>query len=174
MSRNETIANVFATFLTVLIAAIFVVYVPYRMVISENHEIIPEIGSLRYVGPILILMGIWGYLWGLRSFILEAQGSPLPEHQQNLMINGLYRRVRNPLYVSFFLIIFGEALYFQSLHLIFYLVGWAVVFHLMVIFCEEPALRIRFGESYERYCKSVPRWLPRLKMPGREGKRASD
>ena len=84
-----------------------------------------------------------------------------------LDIKGLYRYVRNPMYISGYLIIFGQALFFQSLDLLLYLSFWIVWFEIKVIFFEEPSLKKRFGETYEQYRKSVRRWIPRL-TPYRE------
>jgi protein-S-isoprenylcysteine O-methyltransferase Ste14 len=80
------------------------------------------------------------------------------------MVNGLYRYVRNPIYISWFLILLGEALWFRSLDLIYYLLVWMAFFHFKVILSEEPYLRATFGEAYEQYCRSVHRWIPRLKI----------
>ena len=71
------------------------------------------------------------------------------------------------MYISFYLIILGEALYFQSLDLLFYLSAWIVIFEIRVILFEERYLKKRFGETYEQYRKSVRRWIPRL-TPYRE------
>ena len=71
------------------------------------------------------------------------------------------------MYISWYLIIFGEALSFQSLDLLLYLSFWIVWFEIKVIFFEEPSLKRRFGETYEQYRKSVRRWIPRL-TPYRE------
>ena len=70
--------------------------------------------------------------------------------------------MRNPVYVGLFLILFGEALLFKSTVLLVYSLLWLLVLNLIVVFIEEPSLRRRFGESYDEYLKSVPRWIPRL------------
>jgi protein-S-isoprenylcysteine O-methyltransferase Ste14 len=69
--------------------------------------------------------------------------------------------------ISGYLIVFGQALFFQSLYLLLYLSFWIVWFEIEVIFFEEPSLKKRFGETYEQYRKSVRRWIPRL-TPYRE------
>ena len=77
------------------------------------------------------------------------------------MVQGLYRYVRNPMYVAVSAIVLGEALLARSTALLVY---WAVFFTLVNVFVrfyEEPALRRQFGESYERYTQRVGRWLPR-------------
>ena len=69
--------------------------------------------------------------------------------------------VRNPMYVGVLLILLGESITFASLPILQYAVVVWLFFHLFVIFYEEPTLRQEFGASYEEYCKTVPRWIPR-------------
>lgn len=69
--------------------------------------------------------------------------------------------MRNPMYVSVFTIVVGEAILFHSLLLFGYALLILTMVHLFVIFYEEPTLRYQFGESYETYLRSVPRWIPR-------------
>ena len=138
------------------------------MISSEKHIFIDQIGKIRFIGPILIVIGIIGYLPCIWNFIFYAKGSPFPgDTQKYLIVKGLYRYVRNPMYISLYLIIFREALFFQSLDLLIYLSFWIVWFEIKVIFFEEPSLKERFGETYEQYRKSVRRWIPRL-TPYRE------
>ena len=67
------------------------------------------------------------------------------------------------MYVGFFLILFGEAVLFMSAVLLVYSLLWLLVLNLFVVFIEEPSLRRRFGDSYDDYVESVPRWIPRFK-----------
>jgi protein-S-isoprenylcysteine O-methyltransferase Ste14 len=76
---------------------------------------------------------------------------------------GLYRRVRNPMYVAALLALVGEAVLFGSGLLLAYAALVFSFFHLWVVYYEEPTLRRKFGETYERYCRSVPRWVPTLR-----------
>ena len=78
------------------------------------------------------------------------------------------------MYISWYLIIFGEALFFQSLDLLLYLSVWIVLFEIKVIFFEEPSLKRRFGETYEQYRKSVRRWIPRLTPYRKNGSPADE
>ncbi len=73
---------------------------------------------------------------------------------------GFYRYVRNPMYVSVGFILLGETLFFRSITLAIYSVVILIGIHLLVVLYEEPILRRRFGESYDDYCKRVPRWVP--------------
>lgn len=164
MAVKEHLANTFGTVMTLVIAIIFSVFIPYKVINSEGHTIIAEIGNFRFIGPTFILIGAIGYLACCWNFIFEAKGIPAMEGmQKHLIVKGAYKYVRNPIYISFWLIILGEAIYFQSQDLLLYLLGWMIVFQIRVVVFEEPYLRVTFGESYESYRKSVPRWIPRLR-----------
>ena len=162
MSFRKIIRNTSVNALWVCIVITFAVFFPYHIISHENHIVIDQIGPYRFIGPILIVMGILGYLLCLWNFIFDAKGTPMPGDQKHLIVKGLYRYVRNPIYISWYLIIFGEALFFQSLDLLYYLCVWIVFFEIKVIFFEEPSLKRTFGKTYEQYLKSVRRWIPRL------------
>ena len=167
-SVKEYFRNISVTLLWFCIVLSFSTYLPYEGINSEKHIVIDQIGKIRFIGPILIVIGVFGYLPCIWKFIFDAKGSPHPgDTQKHLIVKGLYRYVRNPMYISWYLIIFGEALFFQSLDLLLYLSFWIVWFEIKVIFFEEPSLKKRFGETYEQYRKSVRRWIPRL-TPYRE------
>jgi len=80
---------------------------------------------------------------------------------KQLVARGLYRFVRNPMYVGVLLAIFGQALWFGSVPTLWYGLATALVFHLFVVFYEEPALLRQFGDSYAQYLRTVPRWMPK-------------
>jgi protein-S-isoprenylcysteine O-methyltransferase Ste14 len=165
MSKNENINNIIGTAACGLLVTFLATLVPYRIISSENHTVLPQLEPVRFLGPFLVLLGILGYLVCFSNFILDAKGTPLPlGTQKHLIVKGLYQYVRNPIYISWFLILLGEAFFFRSLDLLFYLLVWMVFFHFKVVFSEEPSLRNKFGASYEKYCRSVPRWIPRLKI----------
>jgi len=91
-------------------------------------------------------------------------GTPAPiMPTQQLVVSGLYRHLRNPMYVAVSGLIFAQALLLGSAALLAYGIVICISFHLFVLGYEEPTLRGRYGEDYENYCKAVPRWLPRLK-----------
>ena len=85
-----------------------------------------------------------------------------PITRQNSVVRGLYRVVRNPMYVAVFWILLGQSLFFKSLWLFYYAIAAGIVIHLFVMFYEEPALRRKFGAEYDAYCRRVYRWLPRF------------
>jgi protein-S-isoprenylcysteine O-methyltransferase Ste14 len=121
-----------------------------------------DIGPLRWLGLPLVAVGLAGLLWCIWDFGHQGQGTLAPLDPPKLVVRtGLYRLVRNPMYVSVLTTLGGEVILVRSL----WLLGWAAiagtVFHLFVIGYEEPALRRQFGTSFDDYCRAVPRWLPR-------------
>ena len=120
------------------------------------------IGPLRYAGWILITAGIAGYVWCARDFVRIGRGTPAPiDAPQELVIEGLYRWSRNPMYVSVLLVVFGHALILESLTVLAYGILLWGGFHTFVRLYEEPRLARQFGGVYERYRAAVPRWLSR-------------
>ena len=81
---------------------------------------------------------------------------------KELVVQGLYRYVRNPMYLSVLTIVLGEILLTRSIPLLVYWLGFFAAANVFVMGYEEPTLRRQFGESYERYTRSVGRWIPRV------------
>jgi len=120
-----------------------------------------QIGILRYLGAIPILLGASIYLWCAWDFTFAGRGTPAPiDPPKELVVRGLYRYVRNPMYVGVVSILFGEALFFESRTLFEYAAIVFIFFYLFVVLYEEPILTRKFGESYRNYCKTIPRWIP--------------
>jgi len=117
----------------------------------------------RLAGVALIVAGIPGLLDSFARFALQGGGTPAPvAPPQRLVVSGLYRHVRNPIYVSVLAVILGQTLLFGDLRLL--ALGallWAA-FHFFVVVYEEPTLLRTFGAEYEDFRANVPRWLPRL------------
>jgi protein-S-isoprenylcysteine O-methyltransferase Ste14 len=110
-----------------------------------------------------MLVGAAIYLWCAWDFAVKGLGTPAPiDAPKTLVVNGLYRFVRNPMYLGVLCLIISQSLISASIPILLYLVFVAVCFHLFITFYEEPRLRTTFGEQYEDYCRRVPRWLPRL------------
>jgi protein-S-isoprenylcysteine O-methyltransferase Ste14 len=111
----------------------------------------------------LLLLGAGVYLWCAWDFSVKGLGTPAPiDAPKNLVVNGLYRYVRNPMYLGVFCIVASRALYFWSLPVLFYFVVAASGAMLFVHFYEEPHLCKIFGEQYVEYRRCVPGWLPRF------------
>ena len=118
---------------------------------------------LRGLGFILIALGIAIYghtaFWG---FAVRGLGTPAPiAPPSKLVVEGLHRYVRNPMYIGVLLIVLGQAALFRSMALLRYAVGFWLAAHLFVVLYEEPALQRKFGEDYRNYRQRVPRWIPR-------------
>jgi len=122
-------------------------------------------------GGSLFAVGIAGWIACLDAFSRQGRGTPLPtDAPSRLVTNGLFSVVRNPIIASELLVIWGEALFVASAGIALYAVAVTVCAHLIVVRVEEPVLRERFGESYEVYCQSVPRWFPLLRHGKSKGR----
>jgi protein-S-isoprenylcysteine O-methyltransferase Ste14 len=119
---------------------------------------------LRIVGIVLILAGVPVLLDSFARFAIQGLGTPAPIFPpRHLVVQGLYRYVRNPMYVALVLVITGQALLFGNLRLLEYgAIVWLST-HLFVLLYEEPKLRATFGDEYKTFCAHVPRWIPRLR-----------
>src|SRR5215813_8660574 len=114
------------------------------------------------VGVPLIMIGAAGLLWCIWQFFSEGRGTLAPiDAPKQLVVRGLYRYVRNPMYVSVATILIGEAIWFMSAAITIEVGVFMVLVYLFVVAYEEPTLRRQFGESYEKYSQQVGRWIPR-------------
>ena len=119
--------------------------------------------SENLFGSGLSRLGIGINLKCYLDLIFRGRGTPDPLLPTTvLVVKGIYKYVRNPVYIGFFLILFGEAIFFKTALLLIYSFLWLLLFNLIIIFIEEPSLKQRFGESYIKYVKTVPRWIPRF------------
>lgn len=102
------------------------------------------------------------YAWCVWDFATFGRGTPAPiDAPSKLVIRGLYRSVRNPMYVGVLCVILGWALFYTSAQLLLYgAIVWTI-FHGFVVLYEEPHLREEFKTEYSDYCTQVGRWLPR-------------
>lgn len=119
---------------------------------------------VRAAGIAMMLFGGAALSECFVRFAWTGFGTPAPiAPPQRLIVTGLYRHVRNPMYVAVVALVLGQALLFGDTRLLLYgAAGW-LIFHLFVLAYEEPALRRQFPDDYARYTTAVPRWLPRLR-----------
>jgi protein-S-isoprenylcysteine O-methyltransferase Ste14 len=123
-----------------------------------------ETGALAYLALLLWPVGTLTILWGFWDFSFKGHGTPAPiDPPKTLVTSALYSYVRNPIYMSVILILFGHFLWFGYWQLLMYAGLAFLVTHLYVTLYEEPNLRKRFGRGYEDYLREVPRWIPKLK-----------
>ena len=119
--------------------------------------------------PLLVVGGAVAG-WCIGAFIVQGRGTPaLFDAPRRLVAVGPYRRVRNPMYIGGALLLLGLGLDQRSPSIVLFVPAWWVLFHLLVILYEEPALRGRFGRNYDVYCQRTPRWIPRLMRPALAG-----
>jgi protein-S-isoprenylcysteine O-methyltransferase Ste14 len=131
--------------------------VPGLIVFADAHRH----GSFA-PGFALLLAGLVLLLWCVRDFYVAGRGTLAPwAPPQQLVVVGLYRYARNPMYVAVLTIVLGLSLAFTSALLALYALVIALAFHLRVVLHEEPWLRRQFGADWDAYARAVPRWLPR-------------
>ena len=117
----------------------------------------------RFIGAGLILAGVAGLVDSYARFALQGLGTPAPiAPPQHLVVTGLYRYVRNPMYVAVVAVILGQAILFGDWRLMTYGGLMWLAFHAFVLTYEEPVLAQKFGAQYEDFRANVPRWIPRL------------
>src|SRR5437588_10929689 len=135
-------------------------YVPYRLL---RPPLKPSFDVIGVIGIVAIALGAAGYLTCAWNFAYYGLGTPAPiDPPKTLIVHGLNRYMRNPMYASVLLVILGEAAMFHARNLLIYAACVWFIAHLFVLLYEEPVLARKFGESYEQYRQSVPRWIPDL------------
>src|SRR5918993_2007068 len=119
---------------------------------------------VRVLGGVLLVAGLIALVRAFVRFVVEGFGTPAPvAAPQHLVVGGVYRYVRNPMYVAVLAAIVGQSFLLGRLGLLLYAgVTWVAV-AAFVRFYEEPTLTSRFGADYEAYRRAVPAWWPRLR-----------
>ncbi|MFQ6111309.1 MAG: methyltransferase family protein [Nitrospinota bacterium] len=123
------------------------------------------LGALSHLGLIFFIPGTLLGLWCMGLLTPREGGTPAPYFPpRKLVLSGPYLYVRNPMILGNLTTILGEALYFDSLSILLYLIILWPIAHLFVLGVEEPQLRARFGQDYLHYAEVTPRWLPRPRL----------
>jgi|SRR5687767_4307186 len=146
---------------TILQPGIVVVLLPYLLLRGGDRNFFPDLWSpWHYVGAFVMILGFGILLRCILRFATEGKGTLSPlDPTKKLVVRGLYRYSRNPMYVGAMLALVGEAVFWQSLVLAIYAGVVFVAFNLFIIFHEEPRLKRDFGNEYELYSQKVRRWL---------------
>lgn len=127
------------------------------------HPPILDLGGSRIAGAVLLFAGIAGLVDSFARFAMQGLGTPAPiAPPEHLIVTGLYRFVRNPMYVAVVAAILGQAFLLGDWRLIPYAAAFWLATHLFVLFYEEPRLAQDFGSEYAAYRAGVPRWIPRI------------
>ena len=123
-----------------------------------------QTGLFSWLAFPLWVVGIATLLWCFWDFVQKGKGTPVPlDPPKELVVSGLYRYVRNPMYVGVFIVLIGHFLWFGYWSLLAYAGLFLIPVHLFVTLYEEPGLKKRFGAAYEKYLAEVPRWFPRFR-----------
>ena len=117
---------------------------------------------LQAVGALLVLAGAPVLVHAFARFVIEGAGTPAPTAPtERLVVGGLYRHVRNPMYLAVGATILGQALLLSRPVLLVYLAAFGLAVYAFVRLHEEPALARRYGAEYDTYRRAVPGWWPR-------------
>ena len=173
MNRSTTFLNecVIRRILAIVGSAIFLVLapgfvagmVPWWISHWRVEAALLGLPALRFLGGVLLALGAVGILDSFSRFAIQGIGTPAPVFPtRHLVVTGLYRYVRNPIYVAVVSTILGQGLIFGNVSLFEYGGLVWLFFHLAVLIYEEPTLTASFGSEYAAFCAGVPRWIPRL------------
>jgi protein-S-isoprenylcysteine O-methyltransferase Ste14 len=118
--------------------------------------------AIHWDGLVPLAAGTLLLLWCVREFYVTGKGTLAPwTPPEHLVMSGLYRCSRNPMYVAVTVVLAGWAIAFRSRSLTIYALAVAIAFHLRVVVAEEPWLARKHGDAWLRYKARVPRWLGR-------------
>jgi protein-S-isoprenylcysteine O-methyltransferase Ste14 len=143
--------------------------VPWLLTGWEVEEPLSYWAPFRVIGGVLLVSGVWVLLHAFARFVVEGRGTPAPvAPTEHLVVGGLYRHVRNPMYLAVLAVIVGQALLLGQLELLAYAAVIGAAFAVFVHGYEQPALSRQFGAEYDAYRRAVPAWWPRLRpwQPG--------
>ena len=161
--RRRTAAVGSAIFF-LLAPGVVVGLIPWLLTRWQVREPLPYWAPVRVVGGVLLIVGLIALVQAFVRFVVEGFGTPAPiAAPERLVIGGVYRYVRNPMYVAALAAIVGQALLLGQLGLLLYAATAWLVVAAFVRWYEEPTLARRFGADYEAYRRAVPAWWPRLR-----------
>ena len=144
----------------ILIPGAVAVLIP-SLIVTGAGAIAPPRTSPQLLSLVAIAAGAAILIWCIWNFASNGRGTLAPvDPPKQLVVQGPYRYVRNPMYLGVLLLLLGQTAYFRSITLLQYTIVWFIIVNVIVVWYEEPALRRRFGERYERYVRSVHRWWP--------------
>jgi protein-S-isoprenylcysteine O-methyltransferase Ste14 len=160
---QRTIAVLGSALFFVVAPGVLAGFIPWWMTRWDLRAAFLGLELTRGVGVLLVLVGVPGLVDSFARFALQGLGTPAPvAPTQKLVVTGLYRYVRNPMYMSVLAVILGQGLLLGDWRLIVYGALFWLACHLFVLAYEEPTLQQTFGAEYEAFRANVPRWIPRL------------
>jgi protein-S-isoprenylcysteine O-methyltransferase Ste14 len=147
---------------TILFPGFVAGYVPWRF-FGLGQIQLKGLSPISFLGLICIGLGVVLLAACIVEFARSGRGTLSPmDPPRHLVIRGLYKYVRNPMYLSVTTIVLGEVLLTHSLALAFYWAIWFGIVNLFVMGYEEPTLHQSFGRAYDEYTEHVGRWVPKF------------
>lgn len=150
----------------VLLPGVVTVVVPAIIIYSTGTQ--PFYSTIRILlalfGVVLVGLGLVLLVATNRHFAKIGKGTLAPWNPTSqLVVEGVYRHVRNPMISGVFAILLGESLVAGSVPLFVWFLVFVTINAIYIPFFEEPGLKRRFGADYDEYRRHVPRWIPRLR-----------
>lgn len=156
---------------TVFVPGTVAGWLPHWLLEKQHREIYAPLHFSQWIGVLPLTIGALVYLRCAWDFAVTGLGTPAPvDAPKVLVVKGLYRYVRNPMYVGVLSVILGQAILYGARVVFIYMLGVWAFFHVFVAFYEEPELRRQFGAQYEAYCRAVSRWIPSLPKTAASGR----
>ncbi|MFN8166399.1 MAG: isoprenylcysteine carboxylmethyltransferase family protein [Bacteroidia bacterium] len=148
-------------FFTILQPGVVAGLMPYLILGRKRiFETISEMGLIEYTGMILLLVGLFIMLHCIVFFAWQGKGTLSPaDPTKKLVVAGLYKYSRNPMYVGVMLILIGETILFHSFGMLLNSILIFTAFSLFILKVEEPRLKRDFPDEYVAYLRQVKRWF---------------
>jgi protein-S-isoprenylcysteine O-methyltransferase Ste14 len=148
-------------FFTILQPGIVAILIPFWLSgISVKTLVAEPFVWYHFLGLSIFAIGLVLMLICIASFAIRGKGTLSPaDPTKKLVISGLYRFSRNPMYIGVTMMLIGESIFFQSYVLGVYALFIFIAFNTFIVFFEEPRLQDAFGNEYDEYTKKVRRWF---------------
>ena len=145
----------------VLFPGAVIVYIPYRLLAPYSAPELTSWSPTQYAAVVFMAIGAAILLRSIWTFAYVGKGTLAPfDETKKLIVVGLYRYVRNPMYIGVIIILLAESWFFRSATLMKYTGICFVVANVLIIGYEENRLRNKYGDEFQRYCEHVGRWIP--------------
>jgi len=146
---------------TILQPGIVAGLIPFWILRGKEKNVFDQpLNFFHYLGATVFAVGFVIMTICIVSFAVLGRGTLSPvDPTKKLVVAGLYRFSRNPMYVGVTMMLIGESTFFQSITLWVYSFFVFTAFNIFILFVEEPHPRKDFGKDYNKYCEKVRRWI---------------
>ncbi len=147
----------------ILLPFMVICVIPALILLFTRFEIVGE-AILFFIALVLFLIGIVFAVWTVYLFWGQGDGTPGPwAPPRKLVIEGPYKYTRNPMITSVLFMLLAQSIFFLSFGIFIWFILFLLINMIYLRLVEEKKLKIRFGEDYIQYNKSVPMWIPTIK-----------